>query len=120
MSKATLPNSKSRRQFAVYLLTAYFITYFIERSAANKGDSKLFQASNWPIRFLLWYGFLFTIMYLVFRYRSLKTILLWGILIGIVIELVLFRGFFLVSDIGYGLMFVVPFWVARKFVKYKS
>jgi len=109
--------SRARLQFIVYLSVAYFITYFIERSAAKEGDSKLFQATNWPIRFLLWYGFLFSVMYLVFRKRSIWIILISGAIIGILVELILFRGFILVSDIGYGVMFAIPFIIARRLVK---
>ncbi len=110
-------SKRQKLQFAVYMLVAYLLTYSIERSAAKAGDSKLFQSAAWPITFFVWYGFLFTVVYLIFRKRPLWLILLAGAIIGPLIELVLFRHFILITDLGYGIMFAIPFLIARLLVK---
>jgi hypothetical protein len=110
---------KHKRLF-LYLCLAYSLALFVEYFSAKSGDSKLFQSPLWLTFFLIWYGLLYTLAYKFMKYWPLWKIgIVWAVL-GPVIEIFLFRGSFLISDLAYGLIFLIPFWVVRRFYPIKK
>lgn len=99
------------------MLIAYATALTTEYFSAASGDSKLFTSPFWLPFFLFWYGLLYGVSYKVMKGWKLWQIGLVWALLGSLIEMFLFRGSFLASDLLYGLMFVIPFWLSRKLAK---
>jgi len=108
---------KIKNNYKLYLLLGYTSALIIEYLSYRHGDSKLFTNHLWFIGFIIWYGLLLNLSYFIMRHWKIwQIVLVWAIL-GPIIELTLFRGSFLLSDIFYGLIFALPFWLSRKFTK---
>lgn len=106
------------RKYFYFLFISYLVAFLFETLANTIGDGKLFQAPNWLIFFLIWYGTIYTLTYLVFRKRPLwQVVLTWAIL-GPILEIIVFKRFNPIIDpIIYGLMFLFPFWIYKKYLK---
>lgn len=101
-------------KFFVYLAVGYLIALVIEFGAASSGDSKLFQNTAWFLFFLLWYGFLLSMSYVIFKKRPLWLAAVTWMILGPIIELILFRRSFLFTDVFYFVIFVPPPWFTRR------
>lgn len=100
------------KKYLKFLVVAYIAAAFFEFIANTIGDGKLLQNPAWPIIFLIWYGIIYSILFL-FRNKSLRTGVIFFALFGTIIEIVIFKRSNLVVDpIIYGLMAYVPlkFW----------
>ena len=100
-----------------FILIGYVVAFTVEFLSAASGDSQIFASPVWPLFFIVWYGLIY---YLAFRFQKnwkMYQILLFWAIAGPVVELVLFRGSFLVTDIFYSAMVGLPFYIHRKYLK---
>lgn len=106
------------RKYFYFLLIAYLIAFFFEFIANTIGDGKLFQAPNWLIFFLVWYGTIYSLTFLVFRNKPIwQVVLTWAIL-GPILEITVFNRLNPIIDpIIYGLMFLIPFYLYQKYIQ---
>ncbi len=103
------------KKYLQFLLASYVTAITFETIANTIGDGKLFQAENWSIFFLIWYGAIYSVTYFIFRNRPLwMPVLAWAIA-GPVVEIFVFgRLNAIVDPIIYAIMFLIPFWVYHK------
>ena len=75
------------------------------------------------IFFILWYGILFSISYIIFINHQIKYPIIFGIIFGMIAETIFFKQMNVVSfflfPILYGLMFYFPFKI-NKIINYKE
>ncbi len=73
--------------------------------------------------FLLWYGIIFSISYFIFIERQIKYPVIFGLILGMLAETILFKKMnpisFFLFPILYGLMFYFPFKINR-IINYKE
>lgn len=104
-------------QYFYFLAISYMTALFFEFIANTYADGKLFQLSFWPVGFLVWYGLIYSITFLICKRKALWVpVAAWAIL-GPLAELFIFNRFNMIVDpIIYGIMFFVPFWVYNTFI----
>lgn len=106
------------RKYFSFLLISYFVAFLFETLANTIGDGKLFQTSNWFVFFLLWYGTIYSLAYLIFKNKPLWQVVLTWVVLGPILEIAVFKRFNpIVDPIIYGLMFLFPFWIYKKYVE---
>ncbi|MBN2517479.1 MAG: hypothetical protein JXB14_01400 [Candidatus Altiarchaeota archaeon] len=109
------------RNYPYFLLVSYLTALLFETIANTIGDGKLFQQEGWPIFFLVWYGALYSPVFLVLNKKPLWMPVLAGAIIGPVVEVVFFQRLNpLVDPLVYAVMFLVPFWVHHRYLVGKS
>jgi hypothetical protein len=105
------------KKYFYFLIVSYATALFFEFIANTYADGRLFQLPLWPIGFLVWYGLIYSITFIICRKRPLWVpVLIWAIL-GPLAEILVFHRFNIIVDpIIYGVMFFVPFWVHHTFI----
>jgi hypothetical protein len=106
------------KRYFKYLLVSYITAVIFEFIANTIGDGKLFLNPIWPILFLIWYGFIYSLLYFIFRNKSLWAGVIFFAIFGVIAEIIIFHRSNLVVDfIIYALMGFVPLWTNKKFSK---
>lgn len=115
--KLTKIISENMKIFFKFFAISYATALIFEIIANTIGDGTLFQADNWFIFFLIWYGLIYAILYLLFRNRPIWQGVIFFSILGTVIEPTFFKRSDLVFDpIVYAIMGLVPLWVHQKFI----
>ncbi len=106
------------RNYFKFLVVSYFTAIFFEFIANTIGDGKLFLNPDWPIFFLLWYGFVYSILYFFFQNRIIRQGTIFFAIFGTIAEIVIFhRSNLIVDPIIYALMGFAPLWINKKLSK---
>jgi len=106
------------KKFLIFLITAYAAALLFEVNSNFFFDGTLFQKSNWAIFFLLWYGGLYTITFLLFHKQPLWVPIIAWVIIGPFVEAFVFNRLNIFIDpIIYGIMGFVPFWIYHRYLK---
>ena len=103
------------KKYFSFLGASYTTAFLFELNANLFFDGTLFQAKNWPIFFLIWYGTWYSIFFSLFRKRPLWVPVIAGAILGPIVEVVVFKRLNIIIDpIVYAIMFFVPFWLYQK------
>ena len=105
------------KKYLLFMLVSYIVAFLFELNANLFFDGKLFESQNWPIFFLIWYGLIYSITFLLFHKKSLGFPVITWIVMGPIVELLIFHRLNLIVDpIIYAIMFFIPFWIYHKFI----
>lgn len=105
------------KNYLKFLLISYPTALLFEFIANTIGDGKLFKIPEWPIVFVLWYGFMYTVLYLFFNKRNLWQGIVFFAVFGNIVEIFVFhRSNLLIDSIIYALMGFIPLWAHRRSV----
>ena len=118
MSKNTNPSLTCMKQYLCFLLASYVTASLFELNANFFFDGALFQSQYWHIFFVIWYGSLYSVVFLLLHKRPLWIAVLVGAILGLIVETFVFHRVNLIVDpIIYAIMFFIPFWIYHKFIK---
>ena len=97
------------KKYLIFLALSYPIALCFEILANTIGDGRLFQNPHWPIYFVLWYGLLYSVLFFIFIKTAAVPASLSFAVIGIVVEIVVFKRSNLIIDpIVYFFMALIP------------
>jgi len=103
------------KNYLKFLLVSYLTALLFEFIANTIGDGKLFKNSGWPVFFILWYGFMYTVLYLFFRNRTFWQGVIFFAIFGNIVEILVFhRSNLIVDSIIYALMGFMPLWLQKR------
>jgi hypothetical protein len=103
------------KNYFKFLLVSYLVALLFESLANTIGDGKLFQNLGWPIFFVFWYGFMYSILYLFFRNKKLWQGVVFFALLGNLVEVLVFhRSNLFIDSIIYALMGLLPLWFLKR------
>ncbi len=103
------------KKYFTYLVFSYITALIFETIANTIGDGQLFKSANAVVFFLVWYGLLYTFLYVVCRGRSLWVPVVVLAIVGSIAEIVVFhRSNLIVDPIIYAIMGLLPFWALKK------
>ncbi len=103
------------KKYFTYLVFSYITALIFETIANTIGDGQLFKSPNAVVFFLVWYGLLYTVLYLICRGRPLLVPVIVLAILGSVAEIIVFkRSNLIVDPIIYAIMGFLPFWALRK------
>jgi len=98
-----------------FLLLSYPVALVFELAATAGGDSTVFQSPLFPFNFLLWYGFMYSLLFFFSRDRKIWTGVVFFSILGTLVEIFLFHRTGLQDPFTYAAMGFIPIWVSRKF-----
>lgn len=107
------------KKYFGFLCVSYLVAILFEMNANFFFDGKLFTVPFWPIVFLVWYGLFYSMMFLIFRKRSLILTVFFGSIFGTIAEITLFHRFHPMDFLIYAIMFFLPFWFYKKYLQDK-
>jgi FtsH-binding integral membrane protein len=105
-----------RRSGYVGFVGVGLVTAFGFEVLASALDPKnaTFKNPAWPIFVVLWYGFLYSISFAMFRTRPVWVAAAFWAVVGTLLEIVLFHRLNIVVDpIVYAIMFAIPHAIYR-------
>jgi len=106
------------KQYLQYLIISYTVAILFEINANFFFDGKLFQQPLWGIGFIIWYGFIYSIMFIIFKNKKLIQPVVTGAIFGTIAEYFIFNRLHIIFDpIIYAIMFFIPFWIYHKHIK---
>lgn len=104
-----------------YLLVSYATALAFETLANTIGDGTLFRNPHWLIYFIVWYGFMYSLLYVLFANRPLIAGIIFFAVFGSMAEIFVFhRSNLLIDPIMYALMSLIPLMVYKRFFKLGS
>lgn len=104
------------KKYFYFIVFSYFTAFIFEFIANTIGDGRLFRSHLWPLFFLIWYGSIYSVTFLLFSKKSLWFPVVTWMILGPVAEAVIFHRLNIVIDpIIYGLMFFIPFLAYKKY-----
>src|SRR3990167_8344497 len=105
------------KNYLKFLLVSYPTALLFEFIANTIGDGKLFKNPGWLIFFVLWYGFMYTVLYLFFKQRVLWQGVTFFVIFGNIVEIFVFhRSNLVIDSIIYALMGFVPLWLNKRLI----
>lgn len=106
------------KKYFSFIIFSYLTALIFETIANTIGDGKLFQSHNAIVFFLIWYGVLYTILYLIFRNSRIWIPTITLAIIGPIAEIFVFHRLNIIVDpIIYAIMGFIPFYLYNRFVK---
>lgn len=101
-------------RYKKFIFVSYLTAAFFELIANTVGDGKLFANPGWPIFFLLWYGLLYSVLFLFAKNKKLWVSVVFFAILGTIVEILVFkRSNLLIDPIIYALMALIPLWIMR-------
>ena len=107
------------KKYLSYLMISYIVAIIFEMNANFFFDGTLFQVPLWPIVFFVWYGLLYSVMYFIFKNRPLTVTVISGSIVGVIVEITIFHRFHIIDFVIYAIMFLIPFWTYKKYLRNK-
>ncbi len=106
------------KNYIKFLSLSYLSAIFFETVANTIGDGILFTQDNWFVFFIIWYGLLYSVLYLIYKKFGLVPASIFFAVLGTVAEIIVFKRSNLIIDpIMYFLMALVPCYLFSKFNK---
>jgi len=108
------------KKYLFFMILSFITAFLFETLAYIVGDGKIFDSPFWPVVLFFWYGFLYTVTFLLFRKKSLwYTAIFWAIA-GPVLEILVFKRWNWIDSIVYVIMFVIPMGFYKIFLNKKK
>lgn len=105
------------KKYFLFLLISLLTALIFEAIANTIGDGKLFSQPNRVQFFIVWYGFLYSLLYILFRNKPVYIAVIALAIIGPIAEVFVFHRLnILVDPIIYAIMAFVPFWLYKKLI----
>ena len=118
MNKKINSSLSGMKQYLYFLLASYVTAFLFELNANFFFDGTIFQSQYWYIFFIIWYGSLYSIVFIFLHKRPLWNAVAVGAILGLIVEIFVFHRLNLIVDpIVYAIMFFIPFWLYHKFIK---
>jgi hypothetical protein len=106
------------KKYFSFIFFSYLTAFVFEFIANTVGDGKLFQNQNAVIFFVLWYGSLYTIFYVIFKNSKIWLPVVTLAIVGPFAEIFIFHRLNIIVDpIIYAIMGFIPFYLYNRFVK---
>jgi len=111
------------REILKFMILSYLTAFLFENIAFIEGSGRLYIFPLWPIAFLLYYGLLYSVTFVIFRDKKIIYPILFFAVLGAIIEIFLMKRFNWIDPIIYAAMIFIPFYLYKKnfnFLKFTS
>lgn len=99
--------------FLLFLAVSYIIAFLFESLAFLTGDGGMYRSLVGIVVFLLWYGLLYSLTFIIFRKKPLWMVSLTWFILGPIMEILVFGRVHWIDSVIYAIMFLIPMWVYK-------